>query len=503
VRSFRIAASVLALAGCDRVFGLDPITPSIDAPPLPKIVTGRVVERYASNNASFQPIVMDRVFAPGTIALSATLDDGTLAAVDYQPDGTFQFPLNTRGQRYRFVATADGNTAELQLTSPQLNLAFLVAGRPNARPIGPTNLVFSFPGPVASYTGAFITTTGQWSQSYTGQFGPTVTYPWMEAQESGGVPLGLLDASAFDRAYVIQLYVDFATPGGGPNYEAINAASATSISQEIGVNSVLNPPAATTFDTCVHMQTKNATEYARLTAALLPRTYLAYSDWLVFWVPDADQLGTTGGQLLAASTLTGAPPDLDIAPSMAVPYPGGNLIAFDGAFAIFNVVAPGATNALQLYNGGRRYQKATPGAGGTCAGSTVSDLTGTVGIADTPLLNGTRLDALNQLIPIDHAHPATVTWSIAGQGPVDMTSVVLFELVAINGDSVMVNLQSVQVVDQVAQLDSSLLVPGHMYVVSVTTSLGRPDAASGDFTHIAYPLANLAVWSQPFVVASM
>src|SRR5512138_1832394 len=104
----RLAALAVALAGCDAVFGLTELQPGGPR------VTGHYHQLYVTNDASFAPVVTDRVLLPGTVGLAVTLDDGTQPTVDYASDGTFSFPLAHAGQPYRLVTSVGGLGSEYQ-----------------------------------------------------------------------------------------------------------------------------------------------------------------------------------------------------------------------------------------------------------------------------------------------------------------------------------------------------------------------------------------------------
>src|SRR5262245_2946639 len=193
----RVVALVVVLAGCDKLFGLDELTGSSDATQ----VTGHFHALYTINNAAFEPQVAEHVYPPGMLSFAVTLDDGTQPAVDYAPDGTFSFPIETPGQRYRLIVSGD----ELQSAAPQLSLATLHAGRLDPALPTPAYVQFESPSQVGSQGAAWLSSTGIYTFTYTNQFGPTVMFDWRLAQPASRSTPGMLDASTHDRMYALDV----------------------------------------------------------------------------------------------------------------------------------------------------------------------------------------------------------------------------------------------------------------------------------------------------------
>src|SRR5690242_20089044 len=100
---------------CDAVFGATAVPPVPDARPADAAVdtvTGRHRVRYTTNDANHMPILQETSLP---LALLATLDDGSLPAIVYDPQaGTFSFALAHAGQAYRLVVARAGTTTEYQ-----------------------------------------------------------------------------------------------------------------------------------------------------------------------------------------------------------------------------------------------------------------------------------------------------------------------------------------------------------------------------------------------------
>lgn len=110
----RWAVLAMALSGCDLALGLEHVEQAI--------VEGSIVHRYAVNDATFSPQVVDRVVSRDQLPLSVTLEDGRRPRVDYRDDGTFSFARDSPDQSYRLVFATDSLRAEMVGSTPTFGL---------------------------------------------------------------------------------------------------------------------------------------------------------------------------------------------------------------------------------------------------------------------------------------------------------------------------------------------------------------------------------------------
>jgi hypothetical protein len=434
--------------------------------------------------------------------MAVTLDDGSTVPIDYRDNGTFSFPISRAGQPYRMLVTADGSTIEYQHTASQLELASLLAGRPNRRPLSYAQLTFGFdaapPGGLATST-AFLASTGLWTYTNTATYGP-VAFDWRLASFVTPAVAGMLDADEHDRIYTIEY--GSTTVAGGPAYSLYSKVGMSEVTLAANTSVPLATPIPVGPASCIHVQTGSATARARVMAAL-PRTasttQTTEADWVVFAAPAPDQLSVVG--LIPIAQVGYMPAmDLDIMPVFYNPYPAP-LIVEAGAFEFFDLALPGAT-PVQVVNSLRRYMPVESMAAASCPSATLADAHPTIGIPGTPTIGGIALDQDDQSVQLDLKHDVPVTWQIVDPGPIDFTTVFLERLENVNGTTVVTTVRPIDVVGQSAVLDPSLLEPGQTYAILLSGVIGRPMAAIGDYATVSSTLEQVTSWSHTFVVAA-
>lgn len=487
-------AIAMLVAGCDFAFGLEEVSPpSIEDASRPR-VTGRLWERYVTNDSTGSPVVVERIYEPGSIGIGVTLADGSTPDVDYRPDGTFEFVRADAAQPYRLVITVAGSHNEYQLDAPDLRIARFAAGRPSPAPQVSSSLQFEYKAVEAGLVGAQLASTGVFMNITTVQYGPTVTIDWKTANVTGAARPGLLDASEGDRMYVIEAHYD-STTRPGLNYGSISGASSAAITQIPGQTTVLPAPVAVTRNACAHLVTPNATELQRITAAVPTRNYVYLGgDWYIFAVP-SNELGTTAALPIAyAGEVTALDSDNTI--PFYEPFPGWGLLAEGGSLAGFDTPIPGSTQPLRLYNAVRRYRTLDHGAI-DCTQAALP-LTSTVAIPDGIALDGKALDADDKPIELGDGD-VEVTWQLASPGVADVMTASLYEIVGSADAAALVGKRSVVVTSPRAVFERSLFTAGKRYIVAVTITVGRPDAATGDFATLSPALDNAVTWSHTFL----
>lgn len=484
----------MLIAGCDFAFGLDEVSPpSIEDATRPR-VTGRLWERYVTNDSAGSPMVLERVYEPGSIGIGVTLDDGSTPEVAYRPDGTFEFERADAAQPYRLVLGIAGSQIEYQLDVPDLAIERFAAGRPSPAPQVSSSLQFEYKALEAGLVGAQLASTGVFMNLTTTQYGPAVTIDWKTANVTGAARPGLLDASEGDRMYVLEGHYD-STTRPGLNYGSISGASSAAITQIPARTTVLPAPVPVTRNTCAHLVTPNATELQRITAAVPKRNYVYLGgDWYIFAVP-SNELGTTAAVSIAyAGEVTALDSDNTI--PFYEPFPGWGLLAEAGSLAGIDTPIPGSTTPLRLYNAVRRYR--TLGHGPIDCSQAPLALTSTVAIPDGIALDGKALDADDEPVVLGDGD-VELTWQLASPGAADVTTASLYEIVGSADAAALVGKRSVVVTGTRAVFERSLFASGKRYIVAVTISVGRPNAASGDFATLDPALDNAVTWSHTFL----
>jgi hypothetical protein len=203
---------MLAIAACGGRGGPAPDGGGGDASGTAITVTGRVVLRdVRCTDATRVPSATE---APLPDLTASVVGSGGPIDVPIAADGTFSFQA-AAGAPYRLTTTTELGTTEYQLDATALDLAPSVIGRyPRTPAPAGTTLTAEVAG--APTTGvAVIASVGLWTQfARTSGTNGAFTVAWLQAGSISG-PVGLLDASAYDRAY----WTVFASTGS-PAYVA-------------------------------------------------------------------------------------------------------------------------------------------------------------------------------------------------------------------------------------------------------------------------------------------
>ena len=488
-RGVRVAALLVLLPACDVVFGLDraPADAAIDAPATDtETVTGRFTLRYVENQADGTPAVVEQ--AHPDVVLQVFVGDATEAtALPLDGNGRFSFPRPT-GARYRLLwqSQLDGNVpTEWSTDVATVDIASHSVARPTRiRVTQPTLLSFPMPTAVG---GRVVLSTGIWSE--TGIAGDTLD--WQKANALSP-PIGLLDPARFDRLYYVvrQAFVDTATAS---SYTAFAAeASAQFVMQDGGAHVVPLTFTASPRDQCARIVALRAAMMARVALAAPSGASVAGDDWIIQAAPSS-ALGPVGAMTLAFHTETTAT-NASLTAMYRNPFPGHEPVATMGGFYRRNILAPGASTPLELITGVRVYVPAQP-----CPTMTVLDSTqgmpGVITLAGSPL-TGTD----GGVIALPANQPPVLSWTLAVDGRVDLTSVSIFEVAADGSRTTLVPLRAYHTVEQSLVIDPALLQPARRYIVRLDSNIGHVNARTGDLRTVAYPYGNATQWSRVFGV---
>jgi hypothetical protein len=484
---------IVALAGCDAVFGLTPLTPPPPDAPTdavdPLKVVGRYHVQHTINQADFTPALVDDAFPSSQMTAICVLDDGSMPAVAYHDDGTFSFPLAAAGQSYRLTFDTPLGATEYQSASNHLELVNRFPGRLFPTPVTlPTSIHVNLgPAPGTIY----MTSTGVWTDTYSG-YSDTATFDfdWQTANPPSW--RGLLRADLYDRLYVVD-HANYGTAAMA--YSAISGYGAYSITQTDGTAATIStPPVATLMhDRCTHLLALRGELFNRLQAAQ-PGFGTPADVWAILAVP-ALELDNNGGLAVAVGgETTPTPTDLDVSVTYVDPFVGTRVVAAIDVNIRRNIQLPGTASPYTVYGGGRTLQKIPTT---TCTTRVI--VQSTVGIAALPTLAGTQLDTDNKSITLAASDPV-VTWTLAVDGPVDYATVLVFEVVNNAGATDLLLQRRVVTAERSAVFARSLFVSGHTYLIMIQDTLGAPNAAAGDFYTASYPHAGMQTVSYTFKV---
>ena len=467
--------AILALAGCDRVFGLH----EQDAPGANAVLGTYELRRLvdAPDGAS---LVLHQIPPASRLTFAATLDDGSTADVGYDDaTGTIAFELAQPGQAYRLQRSLDGVAVEYQLAAPTIHLADAIVGRDDA-------ISVTVPTPVTFDTGTqlpghyVMVTTGMLGQLDLGTIPAPFTVDW-NATLPGGGRLSLLDGGKGDVVYVVR----FTDSTSTPVYAAVTSALRASPTLVNGSPPTVTGVLTTAPPICATITAHNASEDARLLAQV-PDTYDAYAgDVRAFALP-APEVGVVGPLQLSAALET-TPVDLRTTQTFIDPFAGTTPVASLGVERDREVSIAGAASVRVPV--GIRYFAPLTRSGDCTANQAIAS--GTLGYAKFPTLAGQLLDHdATVAVP---SGDAVVTWPT--DLPVDVTAMSLNEVEVKNGTTTITHLSTYVTTGNQLTIRAGSLSSGHSYIFRFDTSIGLVDAKDGDFRVVQYPTGNATTWS--------
>lgn len=464
---------LLALAGCNQLFGLEETVPAQDR----GLVTGVYKVRWAENDASGASTIRDGVYAPGELTGDVELDDGTRRDVTVRGDGTFSFSTASEGQAYSLTFRSVHGRTTYQLAAPDLVLVDRVAARRDRQLVPPsTELVYQVTNrPLATLTSREeIMTTGIWTREQVTNDIP-IRYDWGSVVAQSA-PLGLLDGSKNDDAYYT--FIDRTT-----TYNRIVSTARARATLTGGQSTTLTAAAAPLAPTlCTEIAIQSRQERDRL-FALSPNTSSALALWAIHATPSAE-LGFTATLPLAFSL--GSVDDADITDTIDYgnPFPGGARILElgvvatrpEGDFTSVTVHVPVEAD---------------------CTTTTIIPA-GMVAVPTSLALAHSALVTKDQFVAIDRSAPVAVTWETSETGVADDAVVTLFEVV----DTVGVVVQTIFTSGTRALFDPADLEMGRKYYVHVRLQSGVTGGAVGHYDVLDDTQAYGATQSPTFTVAN-
>jgi hypothetical protein len=235
---------------------------------------------------------------------------------------------------------------------------------------------------------------------------------------------------------------------------------------------------------CTHVVASRAAATARLRAAApLFANATGASDFRIFTIPHIDAALYT--QLLLAFD-SSATSDANLDVQYAAPFPGQAMIGI--ASQLTRDVSVDGT-PITLVAGGFSLQAFVPDR--SCA---TKQLDATTAVAGNPTVAGAAVTADESTLPPLPVGPVEVTWDIAVTGPVDYY---LADLQEVRPKEVKL-VRRIATVDRHALFDRDLFVPGHLYVINLSTVSGSPGASSGDFDTRISPIGIMSIVSPTF-----
>lgn len=475
--------AIVALAACSGSHGHAPDAAgdSNDGSAASFPFKGHATVRQLANDASHLPAVTEGPFH--TLAITAHLADGSSTPVTVASDGSFTGTTPVPIARIE-VASDVGPPTDYELGAPILELAVRQGSRyDRVAPSPNTALAFTITSPASG--NVRIVSTGVWTQSAKlPSASTTFNVDWSTAP-------GLLDAGKNDR-----VYYTVETAVSSPQYLALTSMCSADVTMVQGMTTPVACTAATvTQDQCTHVVAHVLDEATRVTAAAGPTFSTIAWDWTVAALP-AETFGATSPIVVAHfNAATAQAADVDRMVTYAQPF-AGHATTVAMTYARTRSYALGLLTAMQLRVATTHWVK--PAADCT----TAAELTGTVALATTPVLDGVTLDSDSLALAFDAAHPHVVSWSVAS-GTADHWLVRVQHVIDNAGATDSEVTHSYLTTGTSVTLDPAIFTPGQHYFIDIQGAQFFPDAATGDLRTIGYPAAPYAtseVSSGVFVV---
>jgi hypothetical protein len=497
--------ALLAIAGCDRVLGLDEVKTDPDATSV--FVHG--VSRAVINDLNHLPTTFDSPFSATTISKTfAILEDGTSTAAhvdEKNPDpGRFYFNRNDVDAPYRLVVpstTADPAPIEYQLAANDLELLDRSWGRSSLQQ--PPAEQTPSPGSLLQYTisgtpmnlsanaAALVESTGLWTETIVATGSASATPPaldWSTAESLYG-PVYLLDGSTTirDRAYyTLHDYV-------GTPYRFILGYRFDDVVMRNGMTTTATGPYfPLPRDTCVHVD-------AQLLKAVTDVHDAGLGTAVASWKIEAVPITSMGPELnFVIAEGTAAMQDVQF----GSPFAGYGIVLAMEATVPHPILAPGASVPELRYSGSTHWiQPATTSvSGSTCPPTTPVVAVASVPIA--PMFDGAAIDS-DRALSVDRNRAHELSWSLPiGHPRPELFRAEVFAVSDIAGKTFVgrvvtlvtpnVNLEG----NPSIQIDPKYLQVGGTYVIEVIDQIGYPQVANGgDFSMLAAAFSQGYAWS--------
>ena len=457
---------VAGLAGCELVFPLEDST-----------VSGTF--HYRISRIENGLVTTEDVPALDA-AIRVEFDNSELIDVPIADDGSFRF--ERQSERYRFVSGINANGAEIIETSDRLTLVIQEAGRIEAEPVTqPTTILL--PGTASGRT---LVTVGQWSS----QVANGTELDWSMTRGSGVMPIGLLDATEGDAIYLLQSANDaYATGLSGITAVANDDGVVMTDGGQVDLTGLA--PVPVTANGCVRFGMRLGPDVARLMQASPGFGPPSFGVSLTS-VPSGLS-GFAGAFNLAGGTTTSVDADLDV--PAHDPFVDHDTLGVITTLVQRPIALGQAESAL--ISGITMLVEAPHGA--TCAANRIAFDPQELGLGAAISIDDQLLAADDQEIQIKRPGEAVVTWTADGRA--DFFDLTLFE-VSVNGlDTLVVERRrQFRTREPRVEIDDTLLIPNHVYLFQVGTTLGFPGAAEGNYADFTYPVVNAATTSSLFIV---
>jgi hypothetical protein len=528
-------ALLVASAGCNQVFGIKDTVKQPDAAPpeftgLMRWAAAKTVNG-APMGVDLFPIGNEAVdSAPLMLKVGPPLGMGDLVDAPYDvATGTFKFGFMLAGQPWRLVYTLPSATVahELQWSVQQPDLVLPRMTRMGAMPVPAGGGYDIQPSPTANFSLPLVSTSGAFTSSYATTFsGNDVMYPLSDATPVNG-PLAAPDSTDW-------MLVTDMTPVSNTLHQVLGWGTVSGVTLSTALTPVMpawhTGPLLTidVTETLSAAKLRISNALAALAADDSGTQYVMYPQMTYGLSPNLEVYGFVEPEIDCGTPST----DLSMSGVDCLSHPAMIPLAqdskFDLHFAIPQLDATAIPAPPVMY--ARVTQTRTiHGLALTSAiqsmviapnppvdMETIAVLPSTIptaALVDTIALDGTPLSALTAPTTPDveisagtQARKLTFIPRLAQDGAPMATAddyiVTLYQIQ--NPDTGFAKLHTVRIYRITdysvgVLIDGALLTPG-LYVIAVTTRVGFPHGADGDFKTVAYPIGESTTFARQFIV---
>jgi hypothetical protein len=470
----RRAILLLALSGCDALFGIDHVALAPDAAPdapAPRVtVTGHADRAYLHDSATHEPILEPVPYT--TSPITVRLADGTMAPVDWtEASASFTFEVG-EGETYAAILL---NAVEYHSTARSVSLRQVVLGRTDqVAPQAGAALDLMY-APQSATDPIAISTTGIWSHTGVLGGGTSTRIVWSNASwnQSPAVP----SAAAHDSVYLLEYAGD---PQTTPVQTHIAKYARLDVEQPPNSSVALSAAMQTPPSDCVQPAWTIGSELAELAGRYGAAGFGSPAGGVqVLSVPRADEgLYVSYPLSFLQSTTNG---------SATMPY--GNPFIGHDAMVLSNAFLSRSTNGTMLSANVVHWDKLATD-GGCPAHANTDDTPPFVMLP--PRLAGVAIeDGVRIGIPKD-ARYVELSWDLDPSTPT-------FTQIGLSTETNVI--RSFGTVDRRIRIDPAILDNNVRYYLSFVVTTAYRNAASGDFVTIGYPYTSTIVMTGFFTVS--
>jgi hypothetical protein len=487
--------ALIALCGCDSIFGISQIMTPATTDASPDGVPTRTVQcdflwHVVSNDLNGNPMVTVLAAPPAFATFTANGMPLVLGG-----DGSFHFDAPVGAPYTLELATPSGPTFFIRDSNTcHLDQPFFHR-LDGALPTKPTVITANLTSPAPTTGLLYFGSMGLRSLNPPKAVAANpyqLQLDWQLALLLSQEPAPLLDAAAGDRFYVEHFAYDMTQAFYVIDQAAMAAVTLTDgvPSSIAGLTLVAPPPR------CTAIHTVNGMLGPQLTAAT-PHTGMLTGGWGVYTTALPSE-GVGELQPLAFST-SGIASDENITLHYGDPYPGETEMLLDNV-VLTSSITSGAAAPAPLQASLTSYTPVTADTSGACAASVTAPTA--IALVNGFTVGGAPLTADHQMVSIDRTAPVPIALATTA-GPYDELIASLYEVTAVNGMTKLVFIANYFPLGLAFGIDPSRLLVGHEYLLAATARVGLPlSVTQFDRRVYAYPFLQSAIPSTIFKIAN-